>query len=333
MLFAPVCIGNKLLSREIAAEDRKNCKKFGPCGVGLRAVHLGSLFIDRRCYIAINDVRRVFKRVAMSSGGFTGKGIFGAIPYFVVECTDGTEKQCAFKREEQVDAMLDYFKQKNPEIPVLSAAAERRLEEEARAGASRFSCELTEAALAACSKLEKAKTLLSKYPQLTKRLSAAAKAKRVNEATKPGYRAVAFIILLIGIVVAAFGATAMLNKNDFGVYFMLFGMAAIFLFSGTRVMPTMKNNRRAVCREYDEALAELAAVLPGSFPLPEYYAHPVVLDRMLRVLREGRAQNISEALETVKADLKKLNSDVRVSRKEYDEIVAVKPMFLLKNYQ
>ena len=47
--------------------------------------------------MALESVRRVFKRVAMSKGGFTGKGAFGSIPYLVVEYDDGAQKQCNFK--------------------------------------------------------------------------------------------------------------------------------------------------------------------------------------------------------------------------------------------
>jgi hypothetical protein len=35
----------------------------------------------------------------------------------------------------------------------------------------------------------------------------------------------------------------------------------------------------------------------------------------------------------MKEDLKKLNASVTVSQKEYDEVVVVKPMFLVENYQ
>lgn len=35
----------------------------------------------------------------------------------------------------------------------------------------------------------------------------------------------------------------------------------------------------------------------------------------------------------VKTDLKALTSDVQVSQEEYDEVVAVKPMFLVSDYQ
>ena len=62
----------------------------------------------------IAAVRRVFKRVAMSQGGFTGKGAFGTIPYLVVEYDDGQQKQCTFKREEDVDEMLACWRPSPP---------------------------------------------------------------------------------------------------------------------------------------------------------------------------------------------------------------------------
>ena len=54
---------------------------------------------------------------------------------------------------------------------------------------------------------------------------------------------------------------------------------------------------------------------------------------MVRILREGRAQSADEALEVLKSDLKALNADVQVSQQEYDEVVAIKSMFLLSDYQ
>lgn len=67
--------------------------------------------------------------------------------------------------------------------------------------------------------------------------------------------------------------------------------------------------------------------------MPARYAHPIVLDRMIRVLREGRAQTAAEALARVKEDLKALTADVQVEQEEHDEVVAIKPMFLLQDYQ
>ena len=45
---------------------------------------------------------------------------------------------------------------------------------------------------------------------------------------------------------------------------------------------------------------------------------------MQRVIEEGRAERIPDALEAVKQDLKALNSGVEVDQQEYDEVVAVK---------
>ena len=71
MIFAPVRLGETSLNAEAVAADKKSCKRFGPCGVGKEALFLNSYFIDRRYYVAFSSVRRVFKRVAMSQGGFS----------------------------------------------------------------------------------------------------------------------------------------------------------------------------------------------------------------------------------------------------------------------
>lgn len=61
-------------------------------------------------------------------------------------------------------------------------------------------------------------------------------------------------------------------------------------------------------------------------------AHPSVLKRMSEILAEGRAQTIPESLEILKQDLKALNFSVAVEQEEYDEIMAMNPMFLVMNY-
>lgn len=159
MIFAPVRLGETSLNAEAVAADKKSCKRFGPCGVGKEALFLNSYFIDRRYYVAFSSVRRVFKRVAMSQGGFSGKGVFGAIPYLVVQYDGGKEKQCTFKREEDVDAMLAYIGEVHPEIPTLSVGGEQRLEQKAKEEAARYLSELTSDAQSAKEELEKAQPL------------------------------------------------------------------------------------------------------------------------------------------------------------------------------
>lgn len=333
MLFAPVRLGSTALSAEVLTADVKNCKHFGPCGVGEKALYLNGFLFDRHYYVALGDIRRVFKRVAMSKGGFTGNGVFGAIPYLVVEYGDGTQKQCTFKREDNVDDLLAYLAKVCPGLPLHSVQAEQRLAQKAQEEAVRYLDVLTPEAQAAREKLEKARTFLAGYPKLTDRLSTAAKAKRVNEHTNPAHKWVALAIVLAGLIAAVYGVIAWRRQEGFGMYFTLLGLAVVFLFSGTQVIPTMKNNKRAVTAAWEQAQKDMAGVLPEHFPLPARYAHPVVLDRMIRVLREGRAQNAEEALAVVKADLKALNADVQVSQEEYDEVVAIKPMFLVSDYE
>ena len=113
------------LPKETLSADKKACRRFGPCGVGEQALYLNSFWLERFYYVPISAVRRVFKRVAMSQGGFTGKGAFGTIPYLVVEYDDGQEKQCTFKREEDVDLLLAHLAAVHPEIPGLSRDGER----------------------------------------------------------------------------------------------------------------------------------------------------------------------------------------------------------------
>ena len=333
MMFAPVRLGETVIEPETLAADKKSCKRFGPCGVGEKALYLNSCLIDRHYYVAFSSVRRVFKRVAMSQGGFSGKGVFGSIPYLVVQYDDGKEKQCTFKREEDVDAMLACLAKAHPEIPTLSVGGEQRMQAKAKQQAERYLDELTPQAQSARETLEKAEAFLEGYPEMTKRLASAAKAKRINEHTNPAYRWVALAIVLAGAAALVYGIISWRSGGDFGVYFALFGFAAVFFFSGAHVLPTAKNNRHSVERAWSQALEAMENVLPKDFPLPARYAHPIVAKRMVRILREGRAQSAAEALDVLKSDLKALTADVQVEQEEYDEVVVIKPLFLVSDYQ
>lgn len=321
------------LPKETLSADKKACHRFGPCGVGEQALYLNSFWFERCYYVPIAAVRRVFKRVAMSQGGFTGKGAFGTIPYLVVEYDDGQEKQCTFKKEEDVDLLLAHLAAVHPEIPSLSRDGERRLAEKAAKEARRYVKELTPQAEKTRQELEQAKAVLQKKPELTARLSAAAKAKRIEDRSNHAYRWVAMAIMLAGFVALIYGIRSLVQKDSSGLYFLLLGLAAIFLFSGLHVFPTAKNNRKAIEKDWRDSIAAMEKALPIGFPVPACYAHPIVLDRMIRVIREGRAQTAPEALAQVKEDLKALTADVQVEQEEHDEVVAIKPMFLLQDYR
>lgn len=333
MIFRPRQLSLAGLDGEALAADKKRCKRFGPCGVGEKALYLNSFYIDRCFYVALSSVRRIFKRVAMSKGGFTGKGMFASIPYLVVEYDDGKRKQCNFKREEDVDRLLEYMARIRPDIPRLSEEGERRLAEKAAREAARYLKELTPQAQRTWDELEQAKAKLSQDPARSRRLARAARTKRNSDRSNPAYKWVALTIVILGAAALVYGVWTWLHQNGTGVYFLLFGMAAIFFFSGANVLPTAKNNRKAVAREWEEAKASMRELAGEAFPVPYWYAHPVVLERMVRIVREGRAQTAGEALEVLKADLKALNSSVQVEQEEYDEVVCIKPIFLLQEYK
>ena len=136
-MLKPAQLGKDNLPEEILLNDKKHCKKYGPCGVGEKALYLNSFYIDRRYYVPFSSVTRVFKRVAMSKGGFSRKGVFATIPYLVVVYDNGKEKQCNFKYEEHVDQLLAHLAKVRPEIKLVSKSAEQRLAEKEKTRAMR----------------------------------------------------------------------------------------------------------------------------------------------------------------------------------------------------
>lgn len=288
MLFKPVQLGREALDKDVLIADRKSCKRFGPCGVGEKALYLSSFYRSCRYYLPYGGITRVFKRVAMSKGGYSHKGIFASIPYLVVEYDGGREKQCTYKYEEQVDQLLAYLKQKHPEIKQVSAAAEARLAERERAENARPCPELTQDAVGALRVLKEAKAILEKRPDLYLELSKSARQLR-----------------------------------------------ELNLILSARRGGKMKKREEDIPSRAERAKEAMEAFLQDytPFPLPARYAHPIVLRRMGRCVEEGRADTPEQALETVKADLKALNSSVQVSQEEHDEVVAVKAMFLNEDYR
>ena len=345
MIFKPVKLGRESLPEQILEQDRKQCRKFGPCGVGEKALYLNSFYIDRRYYVPIASVTRVFKRVAMSRGGFSGKGMFASIPYLVVEYEDGKEKQCNFKYEENVDRMLACIGREHPEIRLVSEAAEERLKKKEEERAAKRLPILSKEAKEELGRLQDAREFLEKKPELGIALSQAARRKRAYENSSPSYKWVALAISLLGVCSLVYGIYSLIHHVGFAIYFTLFGMAAIFLFSSASMLPTSKNNKRFILNQEKRALEEMeqylatyrerAAETAGgkAFPLPARYSHPIVLKRMCEAIAEGRAEDSDAALEAVKEDLKALNSGVEVDQEEYEEVVAVKAMFLNAGYR
>ena len=338
MIFKPAQLGMAKLDPQELEADKKACRKIGPCGVGKKALYLNSFYIDRRYYLPYGSITRVFKRVAMSSGGFSGKGVFASMAYLVVEYDGGKQKQCNFKDERDVDTLLALLAKEQPQIKLLSAAGEQVLEKKEAEKAARKLPELSKDAQHSLTVLKKAKEYLEAKPEIAEELSAAERRKRAQLKSKPVYKYVALIISLFGVVAAAYGIHSLLTHNgNYGIYFALFGFAAIFLFSSYNMMPTARNNNSAIMKRAEKAEAAMAEYLKpyphGTFPVPSQYAHPVVLKQMMDAVEEGRAVTVPEALEAVKNRLREVNADVQVEQEEYDEIVQIKAMFLNHDYQ
>lgn len=338
MIFKPYPLSTSRLEPWELEIDKKNCRKIGPCGLGKKALYLNSFFIDRRYYIPISAVQRVFKRVAMSRGGYTGKGVFASMPYLVVVYDNGQQKQCNFKHEEQVDAFLEKLAKEQPQIKLVSAAAEERLakRQAEKEEAERRRPPLTPHGKKVVEELQQAIDYLEQKPELSSALSRAAQRRRAYERSSPSYRWVAMAITALGFAGIVYGLWSLLmGKGGFSVYFALFGLAAVFTFAGFSVLPTARNNRGSILRQEKTSMDDMEQYLSSlqNFPVPVRYAHPIVLRRMQRAVLDGRANSAEEALEVVKQDLKALNADVQVEQEEYDEVVAIKPMFLNAQYQ
>ena len=335
-MIRPQRLGKDTLPENELKEDKKSCHKFGPCGVGQKAIYLNSFYIDRQYYVPMKSVKRVFKRIAMSKGGFTGRGVFATLPYLVVEFDDGRQKQCNFKHEEDVDRILAYIEDNFPDIPLHSEAAEQKLREKDRnLEKKRLAGNISDTARNNISILDNAIKYLHKDSDLYLNLSQSAKKKRVYDRSNPAYKWVALAITIIGLGAFFYGVYSVITHAGFGIYFLLFGLAAIFLFSGASVLPTSKNNKHYIEKQLVRSIDDMQRYIKTypDFPVPAYYAHPVVLKRMQDILKDKRAETMSEALEVLKNDLKALNSSVVVEQEEYDEIVAIKPMFLVMDYK
>ena len=334
MIFKPSPIGSRILTPEVLAADRKSSRKFGPCGVGKEALYMGTNYIDRCFYIPWREVKRVFKRVAMSQGAYTGKGAFGALAYLVVQFGNGKEKQSRFRHEADVDRLLAVVEKEHPGIPTHSAKAERKLADAESQEAKRYLKELTPEAEEAVHELTQAKVYLEERPSLSNVLAAAAKQKRIVDNIKPSYRIAGAAMGIISILSVIYGLYALYMHRTAATYFLLGGAALFFFALSANMLPNRWNSKKRGQEDWDTALNDMREYLSEKpdFPVPAQYAHPIVLERMIRTLREGKAKTTAQAYTTMKKELKALNNTVKVSQREYDEVVKIKPLFLVCDY-
>ena len=335
MLFAPIPLGSSLPDAEALAADRKTCRRFGPCGAGRKALYLGGRFLDRRYYLPWREIHRVFKRVAMSKNGFTGRGIFGSLPFLVVQYGNGKERECPFKIEADIDRLLAVIEKEHPEIPTHSAQAQQKLARAEAAEKARYLKTLSPDAAETVRLLEAEKTYLEEHPSFSDALVSAARQKRIADNISPAYLAGGTVLAALAALAAAWGLRGLLVRSPYAPYFLLGGAAVFFMTLSANALPGRWNSKKEAQKTWEQAAADMRTRLSerDSFSVPAQYAHPIVLARMIRVVREGRAVTAQDALETVKNDLKALNASVTVSQAEHDEVAAVKPLFLVCGYR
>lgn len=325
-------LSEKKLEKDILKKDKREALRIGAIGIGEKALYLNSFYIDRMYYIPIEAVERVYKRVAMSKGGFSGKGIFASLSYLVVEYDGGKEKACLIRKEWRVDEALSEIRKRFPAIPTMSKRAEEKLRAEEAEEKAKLLPKLSEEAEGALSEIEKAEAILLRREDLYQNLAVQAKRERMVQSTNPYYGH--FVLLLfLGAVLCLFSAFFLYKNGEQSLAIVLLGFALMLLMMGLRVRPTGKNNREAVKKEYEESIRKMKDYLSGDFPLPPQYAHPFCLEWMRQSILEGKATTVREAYFLLKKELKELDSTKQVSQKVYDRIIIIKPMFLAAEYQ
>ena len=335
-LFRPVPLSSSVLPSDVLRRDAASAMRFGPAGVGEKAVYLGAFMRKRHGYVPYDAIRRVYKRIAMTKGGFSGRGMFASAAYLVVELRDGGERSCYIGREDIVDSLLSAVMAKAPGLLFMSEAAEERVRRRREEEASRMRDGLGKDAEALIEGLARERSFLEAEPSLYTALSVASRRKRSEDISKPMLRYVATAIVLLGVVVSAYGVFSLINDGlGDSLYIVIFGIAMVFLFSGLSVIPSGRDSRRMIQRRLDDAVNAMVEYIKGypGFPLPPYYAHPMVLTRMIRVVREGRAADWQDAFSIMKDELRAIDGSCSVSQDEYDEIMAIKPMFLIHGWE
>ena len=119
--------------------------------------------------------------------------------------------------------------------------------------------------------LRRAKEYLEAKPEIADELSAAERRKRAQLQKQTGVPLCGAGHLRFGVVSAAYGLYAVTNHTgSYGIYFALFGFAAIFLFSSYNMLPTAHNNHNAIMKRAEKAEAAMAEYVKhypnGAFP-------------------------------------------------------------------
>ena len=115
MYIPPKSLSEHKLQPDILKADKKCCAEYEDFGLGDMALYVEYFACSRMGYIPLSAIERVYKRLAISQSYFKGN-LFGTLSYLVVRY-DGKEKAFRFTHEENLDAILDAFRNKT-KIPV-----------------------------------------------------------------------------------------------------------------------------------------------------------------------------------------------------------------------
>ena len=116
MYIAPKALSVKTLPPEVLRPDKVLCTHIEDFGMGEKALYVGKFGLNRIGYIPFSAIDRVYKRLAVSKGFFESGKIYGTLCYLVV-CYDGKQGVYRFTHEENLNALLDLFREKT-NIPV-----------------------------------------------------------------------------------------------------------------------------------------------------------------------------------------------------------------------
>lgn len=328
-------LSKTVLDSEVLKRDRKSITRYDLCGLGDRAIYMGTSFTPRKYYIPYSAVTHVFKRVAVSPG--SGRAFLTPVLYLVVRYDGGQEFQTAFKYLTDADRMLKDLEEKHPDIHLVSPDWEKKQREKQKEEERLKKTVLSAQARESKKELELAGRFLEKSPELSRELASSARRKRQSDNIASWARWTAILVTVLGLAAVIGGILLMMGGGNrlVGVLMSLLGLAAAFLMFNSHILPVGDASPKRRQQEYAEALSRMEKYIGREkhFPLPARYAHPVVCRRMVRILLQGRAKDTAGALDVLREDLRAADSSASLEREDYEEVVLIKPLFLVADYQ
>lgn len=116
MYIPSKALSEATLPSDILRFDKEKCAHYEDFGLGKKALYVGMYGISRVGYIPLTSVTRVYKRLGVTKGFFEEGKIYGTLCYLVI-CYDNKQKVFRFAREENLDALLNAFREQT-DIPV-----------------------------------------------------------------------------------------------------------------------------------------------------------------------------------------------------------------------